>query len=192
VLSAVGRPVLYVPLAAAYTLTRSGGAGQDFGQEAVDTLVKMMEDHRDELIVMAAGYGHEMGQFINSNPGLPSRFPRTIDFPDYSTDELISIFEGMCEHDQYRVSREALNSLHRYLDELPRSREFGNGRLVRNIFEASLARQANRIIASPNPDLSQLTLEDLGLSAEIREHGTFASISPSAPSTARSYTGLAD
>ena len=76
----------------AYTLTRSAGSGQDFGQEAVDTLVKLMEDHRDELVVIAAGYGQEMAQFISSNPGLPSRFPRTIRFPDYSTDELASIF----------------------------------------------------------------------------------------------------
>ena len=76
----------------AYALTRSAGSGQDFGQEAVDTLVKLMEDHRDELVVIAAGYGQEMAQFISSNPGLPSRFPRMIRFPDYSTDELASIF----------------------------------------------------------------------------------------------------
>jgi Holliday junction resolvasome RuvABC ATP-dependent DNA helicase subunit len=147
----------------AYTLTRSSGSGQDFGQEAVDTLVKMMEDHRDELVVIVAGYDEEMARFVNSNPGLPSRFPRTIRFPDYSTDELISIFRGMCEHDQYKVSIEVLERLRMNLAGLPRSRDFGNGRLVRNIFEASLARQATRIITTSNPDLTQLTVDDLGL-----------------------------
>jgi SpoVK/Ycf46/Vps4 family AAA+-type ATPase len=147
----------------AYALTRSSGSGQDFGQEAVDTLVKLMEDHRDEVVVIVAGYSQEMGDFINSNPGLPSRFPRTINFPDYSTDELVSIFKGMCEHDQYKVSVEALERLDSNLARLPRSRNFGNGRLVRNIFEASLARQATRIISTSDPDLTQLTVDDLGL-----------------------------
>ena len=112
----------------AYTLTRSAGSGQDFGQEAVDTLVKLMEDHRDELVVIAAGYGQEMAQFISSNPGLPSRFPRMIRFPDYSTDELASIFTSMCERDRYQVSADALDGLRQYLARLPRTREFGNGR----------------------------------------------------------------
>lgn len=147
----------------AYALTRSSGSGQDFGQEAVDTLVKLMEDHRDEVVVIVAGYSQEMSDFINSNPGLPSRFPRTINFPDYSTDELVSIFRGMCEHDQYKVSVEALERLDSNLAGLPRSRDFGNGRLVRNIFEASLARQATRIITTSDPDLTQLTVDDLGL-----------------------------
>jgi thioredoxin len=147
----------------AYTLTRSAGSGQDYGQEAVDTLVKLMEDHRDELVVIVAGYGEEMAQFISSNPGLPSRFPRTIHFPDYSTDELLSIFEGMCERDQYQVSADVLDGLRQYLAKLPRTREFGNGRLVRNLFEAALARQASRIVASGGSDLTTLTLQDLVL-----------------------------
>ena len=105
----------------AYALTRSAGSGQDFGQEAVDTLVKLMEDHRDELVVIAAGYGQEMAQFISSNPGLPSRFPRMIRFPDYSTDELASIFTGMCERDRYQASADALDGLRQYLARLPRT-----------------------------------------------------------------------
>jgi Holliday junction resolvasome RuvABC ATP-dependent DNA helicase subunit len=149
----------------AYALTRTGASGQDFGQEAVDTLVKLMEDHRDDLVVIVAGYNDEMVQFINSNPGLPSRFPRTIHFPDYSSDELSLIFKGMCDHDQYKLSAETLDALRRYLASLPRSRDFGNGRLVRNVFEASLARQATRIIVSADPDLSCLTTEDLGILA---------------------------
>ena len=147
----------------AYTLTRPAGSGQDFGQEAVDTLVKLMEDHRDELVVIAAGYGQEMAQFISSNPGLPSRFPRMIRFPDYSTDELASIFTGMCERDRYQASADALDGLRQYLARLPRTREFGNGRLVRNLFEAALARQASRVVASGGSDLTTLTLQDLGL-----------------------------
>jgi len=147
----------------AYALTRATGSGQDFGQEAVDTLVKLMEDHRDELVVIAAGYGQEMAQFISSNPGLPSRFPRMIHFPDYSTGELVSIFTGMCERDRYQVSADALDGLRQYLARLPRTREFGNGRLVRNLFEAALARQASRVVASGGTDLTTLTLQDLGL-----------------------------
>ena len=147
----------------AFTLTRPAGSGQDFGQEAVDTLVKLMEDHRDQLVVIVAGYGEEMAQFISSNPGLPSRFPRTIRFPDYSTDELLSIFTGMCERDRYETSADALDGLRRYLARLPRTREFGNGRLVRNLFEAALARQASRVVASGGSDLTTLTLQDLGL-----------------------------
>ena len=147
----------------AYALTRSAGSGQDYGQEAVDTLVKLMEDHRDELVVIAAGYGQEMAQFISSNPGLPSRFPRTIRFPDYSTDELLSIFEGMCERDRYQLSPDALDGLRQHLARLPRTPEFGNGRLVRNLFEAALARQASRIVASGGTDLTTLTRQDLAL-----------------------------
>jgi len=147
----------------AYSLCRLASAGQDFGQEAIDTVVKLMEDHRDELVVIVAGYGEEMAQFIRSNPGLPSRFPRTIHFPDYSTDELVLIFQGMCAHNKYEVSAETVRALRLYLAKLPRTREFGNGRLVRNIFEAALARQASRIVATNCSDLTKLTPTDLGL-----------------------------
>ena len=146
----------------AYALTRLGASGQDFGQEAVDTLAKLMEDHRDELVVIVAGYGQEMAQFISANPGLPSRFPRTIHFPDYSTDELVSIFAGMCKHGKYEPAKDMVDGLRRYLSVLPRTREFGNARLVRNLFEAALARQASRIIESGSSDLTHLTLADLG------------------------------
>ena len=146
----------------AYALTRLGASGQDFGQEAVDTLAKLMEDHRDELVVIVAGYGQEMVQFISANPGLPSRFPRTIHFPDYSTDELVSIFAGMCKQGRYEPAKDMVDGLRRYLSVLPRTREFGNARLMRNLFEAVLARQASRIIESGTSDLTHLTLADLG------------------------------
>jgi Cdc6-like AAA superfamily ATPase len=148
----------------AYALTRSAASGQDFGQEAVDTLVKLMEDHRDELVVIVAGYDREMTQFINSNPGLSSRFPRTIHFPDYTTDELVTIFEDMCTSGKYVVSSKTLTGLRQYLATLPRTRQFGNARLIRNVFEAALGRQASRIVATGDADLTTLTLADLGLS----------------------------
>ncbi len=147
----------------AYALTRVGGLGHDFGQEAVDTLVKLMEDHRDELVVIAAGYDQEMANFISSNPGLPSRVPRTIHFPDYSTDELTSIFAGMCNQGKYEATDGVADGLRQYLSGLQRTREFGNARLVRNIFEASLARQASRIVETGSSDLTHLTLADLDL-----------------------------
>jgi len=154
----------------AYSLFRPARSGQDFGQESIDTLVKLMEDHRDELIVIVAGYGDEMNEFIKSNPGLPSRFPCTIQFPDYSTDELTSIFESMCVHDRYEISAEAVRSLRRRLEVLPHDRGFGNGRLVRNIFETAIARQASRIIATRSSDLTQLIAADLGFVAGREEN----------------------
>ena len=155
----------------AYSLSRSA-SGQDYGQEAIDTIVKLMEDHRDELVVIVAGYGQEMAKLITSNPGLPSRFPRTIDFPDYSTDELVSIFQGMCARDKYEASTEAVYALRQFLTELPRNRDFGNGRLMRNIFEAAIGRQASRIVATNCTDLTKLTLADLDLqTTEIPQPG---------------------
>ena len=97
----------------AHSLSRSIGSGQDYGMEAIDTLVKLMEDRRDELVVIAAGYSVEMAHFIRSNPGLASRFPRKIDFPDYSTDELVSIFREMCTHGKYEEAYPKL-SLKKY------------------------------------------------------------------------------
>jgi Holliday junction resolvasome RuvABC ATP-dependent DNA helicase subunit len=145
----------------AYSLSRNSGSGQDFGQEAIDTLVKLMEDHRDELVVIAAGYGEEMTHFITSNPGLPSRFPRTIVFPDYRTDELVLIFHEMCNSAKYLVSAEVLNALRDHLSALSRTRELGNARLVRNLFECAIAQQASRIIATNSSDLTNLTVDDL-------------------------------
>jgi AAA lid domain len=118
---------------------------------------------RNELVVIVAGYGEEMTQFTSSNPGLPSRFPWTIRFPDYSTEELLSIFKGMCDQDRYQVTADGLDGLRQYLARLPRTREFGNGRLVPNLFEAAVARQASRIVSSGGTDLTTLTLHDLGL-----------------------------
>jgi SpoVK/Ycf46/Vps4 family AAA+-type ATPase len=149
----------------AYSLARSRGAGQDFGLEAIDTVVKMMEDNRDQLIVIAAGYGQEMADFINANPGLPSRFSHTIEFPDYNDTELVAIFSKMCSQNEYEISSSTLSALGGYIASLPREQGFGNGRMVRNIFEDTLARQASRIVATGESNLTQLTLSDLGLPA---------------------------
>jgi hypothetical protein len=151
----------------AYSLVRPGGGGRDFGQEAIDTLVKLMEDHRDELVVIVAGYEDEMKDFVGSNPGLPSRFPRIVHFPDFSNDELMKMFESMCAHDRYVLSADAKQVLCRYLESMTRTRTFGNGRLMRNIFEATLARQASRIIATTSFNLTELVPADLSLPASI-------------------------
>lgn len=147
----------------AYALVRGGE--QDFGREAIDTLVKMMEDHRDDLAVVAAGYTDEMRDFIEANPGLRSRFTRTIVFPDYSDDELVRIFESMGRKHRYQPTDEAVTKLRAILAAQPRDRGFGNARFVRNLFEQAVARQATRLVAVPSPTEEQLvTLEagDLG------------------------------
>ena len=91
----------------AYALARGGGTGADFGQEAIDTIVKLVEDRRDSVVVIAAGYTEEMAEFIDSNPGLRSRFPKTITFPDYSTDELMAIFDSLGEKGGYHCDEGA-------------------------------------------------------------------------------------
>jgi SpoVK/Ycf46/Vps4 family AAA+-type ATPase len=142
-----------------------GGQDGDFGREAVDTLVKLLEDHRDSVAVIVAGYPDEMAEFLDANPGLRSRFPRTITFPDYTTDELLAIFEGLGKELSYQLTPEARDRLRAALDAEPRGKGFGNGRLARNLFEAAIGRQANRVVALANPsdaDLCQLAAGDLG------------------------------
>ena len=137
----------------------------DFGREAVDTLVKLLEDHRDEVAVIVAGYPDEMGRFLDANPGLRSRFPTTIDFPDYTTDELIAIVDGLGRESSYQLTPEARDRLRARLDAEPRGKGFGNGRLARNLFEAAIGRQANRVVALADPsddDLCRLDADDFG------------------------------
>jgi hypothetical protein len=137
-------------------------ATDDFGNEAIDTLVKAMEDHRDELVLIVAGYTLEMAAFIASNPGLESRFRTTIEFPDYSDDELVAIFTSLCKDADFTPTDGCIERLRLLLKTVPRDRAFGNGRWVRNQFEAAVVRQAWRLreTASPSVDELQTLLPD--------------------------------
>lgn len=149
----------------AYTLAASATGGPDFGREAVDTLVKLMEDHRDEVVVIVAGYTHEMRSFLATNPGLASRFTRTIEFADYSAAELVAIVEGMCQAHDYRLEFETRNALFTYFERLPRDAAFGNGRSARKVFEEMLGRQAYRLAEEPELTtvaMTRLLPEDIG------------------------------
>ena len=128
----------------AHALAR--GQEHDFGHEAIDMIVKLMEDHRDEIVLIVAGYPDEMADFLDANPGLRSRFPKTIFFEDYTDEELVQIFEGMCRKAHYRPTAEAKERVRAFVAAQPRDRGFGNARLVRNLFEAAVARQATRVV----------------------------------------------
>ncbi len=146
----------------AYSL--SGGGDRDFGAEAVATLLKLMEDRRDELVVVAAGYPKPMQRFLDSNPGLRSRFPKTILFPDYSTDDLVRIFASIGEGQKYVATSDALGVVRGFLDAQERGPTFGNARLARNLFEASVAHHASRVVELGAPgveELSTLRPEDI-------------------------------
>jgi Cdc6-like AAA superfamily ATPase len=139
----------------AYALARGGE--NDFGREAIDTLVKLMEDHRDDLAVIAAGYTDEMATFIAANPGLRSRFTRTIEFPDYTDDELVEIFVRLGEFNRYHPTDDAVARLRQILATAPRDKGFGNARFIRNLFEAAVSNQASRLVAADEPSEEQLT-----------------------------------
>jgi AAA lid domain/ATPase family associated with various cellular activities (AAA) len=139
----------------AYALARGGA--NDFGREAIDTIVKFMEDHRDDLALIAAGYPAEMEEFIDANPGLKSRFTRFIDFPDYSTDELVEIFERMSGDVRYHLDEAGRQALRVVIEAEPRTRGFGNARFVRNLFEEAVGRQADRLADVSNPTDDELT-----------------------------------
>jgi hypothetical protein len=139
----------------AYALARGGE--NDFGREAIDTLVKVIEDRRDELVVIAAGYPDEMADFIGANPGLASRFPKTIFFPDYRDDELWAIFVSIGEKAGYHPDDDAEAKVRAWFAAVPRDKGFGNGRLARNLFEDAVARQANRVVRIDDPTDEQLT-----------------------------------
>jgi Holliday junction resolvasome RuvABC ATP-dependent DNA helicase subunit len=143
----------------AYSLSSSrGGTGPDFGREAIDTLVKLMEDHRDDIVVIAAGYSKEMQRFLESNPGLESRFTRTIEFANYTPSELVTIVEDQSRRHDYQLDEEAATVLLRYFDEIPKGGTFGNGRAARKVFERMADQQASRLAASPHVSTDELRL----------------------------------
>ncbi|MGW6911687.1 right-handed parallel beta-helix repeat-containing protein [Streptomyces sp. NPDC054940] len=149
----------------AYTLLSDGrGSGADFGKEAIDTLLKLMEDHRDDVVVIAAGYTDDMGSFLASNPGLASRFTRTIEFANYSVEELVTITDSMCAAHRYELAPSTLDALAGHYERIPRDSTFGNGRAARQVFEEMIDRQAFRLGSMANPaeaDLSLLLPEDI-------------------------------
>ena len=150
----------------AYALVPEDGNGQDYGQEAISTLLKRMEDYRDSLVVIIAGYRNEMQRFIDSNPGLQSRFNRYIDFPDYTGAELTDIFKMYMKKNQYTLAPDAENYLREQLDYAVahKDRNFGNARFARNVFEKSIQQQANRLAGKTNlskEELTELTVADL-------------------------------
>lgn len=143
------------------------GSSSDFGQEAISTLLKRMEDDRDRLIVILAGYGNEMKTFIDSNPGLQSRFNRYIDFPDYNADELYSIYIAAVKKNKMKLTKDAELKVKELLTDTVANKDknFGNARTVRNLFEKTLEYQAMRLaeIDDISTDaLSTITLEDVG------------------------------
>ena len=149
----------------AYALSNHGPEG-DFGQEAVDTLLKAMEDHRDDLIVIVAGYTEEMQEFMETNPGLSSRFNTYIDFPDYEAFDLVSILIGMCKKMQYALAPDAVKYIYRYFEEAleHKDKNFGNARDVRNYLKHIMDRQINRITkngVSSKMDLVTIRMEDV-------------------------------
>ena len=168
----------------AYALT-SHDNPNDFGQEAVEVLLKGMEDHRDDLIVIVAGYTDLMGEFIHSNPGLESRFNKYFYFEDYTGGQLMEIFRSICKKHGYALDEGTDKAAAAAFEEmfLQRDENFGNARDVRNIFERAVARQADRVAALEKPgreDLMTLTLADLELE-EDQESAPAEKKTPSAP-----------
>ena len=146
----------------AYSLVRGGE--NDFGREAIDTVVKLVEDRRDRLVVILAGYPDEMAALVEANPGMRSRFPRTIHFPDYGDDELLAILDAMGRKGRYHLDDGGRAAARRWFASQPRDRGFGNGRLARNLFEAAIANQASRLVGLEAPtdeQLTTLTAEDV-------------------------------
>ena len=146
----------------AYSLVRGGE--RDFGREAIDTIVKLIEDRRDRIVVVMAGYPDEMEELIASNPGLRSRFPKAIHFPDYSTDELLQVMDTLGEKGGYQLDPGARAKARIWLDSITRDKGFGNGRTARNLFEYAVSTQAMRLgpIDSPSDDeLVTLVADDI-------------------------------
>ncbi len=140
----------------AYTLSRVGG--NDFGREAIDTLVKLMEDHRDEVVVIAAGYTTEMADFLAANPGLDSRFSVRVEFDNYSPDDLVTIVRQQAESAGCTCPPRTQAALHRHFSVVQRGRDFGNGRYARQVLDAMMTRQAGRIAVMSAPTTEDLTV----------------------------------
>jgi len=181
----------------AYSLASSPGAGPDFGQEAVDTLVKLMDDHRDDLVVIAAGYPEPMRRFVSSNPGLESRFTKTIQFDDYSSTELVEILVRMAEVDGFICTPEALKRIGEYFATQAHRESFGNGRAARQLFEDMIQRWSRRLARAQDAttdDLRTLTaadVPDLGQRA-VRPELADAEVPPGVAGVLKELDSLVD
>ena len=149
----------------AYTLAR-GNDSNDYGQEAIDTILKAMEDHRDNLVVIVAGYPDLMERFVNSNPGLKSRFNKYIYFEDYTPEELLEIFDSMCKKSGLTATQDTRDLVLKHFEKeyANRNETFANGREVRNFFEKTVVNQANRLAQESyidDEDVATLTAEDI-------------------------------
>ena len=160
----------------AYAMAPEAGLGADFGREAIDTLLKLMEDHRGRLCVIVAGYTDEMRRFLDSNPGLRSRFTRTITFADYDPGELAAIYCGLADGDGFRLSAAAEDALADACAELVRGKDrtFGNGRTMRTLWERTREAQAGRVMRrldrTPD-DLVTIEAADIDDACRGRGHG---------------------
>jgi S1-C subfamily serine protease/AAA+ superfamily predicted ATPase len=148
----------------AYTLARPG---HDFGQEAIDTLLKFMEDNRDRIVVIVAGYPNEMQRFINSNPGLSSRFTKTVEFPPYTADELAAILRVMAKQQNFVLPDDLEGSLGPWIKLGTRNKSWGQAREMRTLLERAREAQATRIAHDPSGDLRQLAMADIDAAIQI-------------------------
>ena len=150
---------------------------RDYGQEAIEILLQVMENQREDLVVIVAGYADRMETFFTSNPGFRSRIAHHVEFPDFTEAELIAIGEGMLERQNYRFSPEALQAFRDYVARRIRLPHFANGRSIRNALDRARLRQANRLVRDMPPDLTVEDLVTIG-EADIRASRVFAAEPP--------------
>jgi SpoVK/Ycf46/Vps4 family AAA+-type ATPase len=153
--------ILFIDEAYALATGSGGGDGHDFGKEAIDTLLKFMEDNRDRIIVIVAGYPNEMRRFIESNPGLSSRFTKTINFPSYGADDLCEILRRMAARQQFSLPDDFAAALTPWIEAHVRAPDWGNARSIRTLLEKAREAQAIRISTDPDADLSRIATEDI-------------------------------
>ena len=160
----------------AYSLAAAPGLGADFGKEAVDTILKFMEDNRDRIVVIVAGYRNEMRRFIDSNPGLASRFSKTIDFPSYTTAELCEIFKRMATRQQFNLPEGFEARLKPWIESSAKAEDWANAREMRTLLERSREAQAMRVASDPSADISVVTIQDIVLATGQQDEGNEAAI----------------
>ena len=145
----------------AYTLAGTPGSSGDFGKEAIDALLKFMEDHRDRIMVIVAGYPNEMRRFMDTNPGLAGRFTKTIDFPRYNADDLCEILRRMAARQHFTLPDGFQARIKPWITERSRADDWANAREMRTLLEKAREAQAMRITMDPSADLSRLEIVDL-------------------------------